>query len=335
MSPFLKYLFLAILVSATAVGLYYWDPGPVFYFSAVWIVAIVFLLWFGNKLLTKYLDKKLSWTKWGNSRFFIHLVIMLVYLLMLVNLTYYIVKISLTTDPPTVEQLVVMNVYGAVIFIPTFSIYFSLHFLRHWRESELAATRYQQENMRSQLDSLKNHIDPHFLFNNLNILSSLIDKDKQASKIFIDKFAEVYRALLRTTADDLITVADEIEFIQAYMYLIETRFPSSITFAMKVSGEAKSKMIPPLSLQMLIENAIKHNTIRENERLLIEVTSSDTELTVTNTLNERDKIGTKEGGSGLANIQKRYSYFTSQPVRITKGSTHFEVVLPLLTVEHI
>jgi sensor histidine kinase YesM len=336
-APYLKYSILGVLIIVIAIILYLSEPGPVFYFSAVWVLTIAVLVWFGNRLLTKNLDKKLSWSKWGNSRFFIHLFVVLCYLLLLVNVTYYIIKTTLTADPPTREQLIVMNAYGALIFIPAFSIYFSLHFLKHWRESEVESARYQKETMRSQLDLLKNHIDPHFLFNNLNILSALIDKDKQASKIFIDKFAEVYRALLKTASNDLITLNDELNFIQSYIYLIRTRFETNIQFTINVREETKRKMIPPLTLQMLIENAIKHNIILENQPLQIEITTDQENLAVSNTLNAKNKTvdEEEEGGSGLLNIEKRYAYFTSRPVKIVKTSSHFEVTVPLLEVEHI
>jgi sensor histidine kinase YesM len=336
-SSYLKYFILGLVAAAVAIVLYLAEPGPVFYFSAVWIITIAFLVWLGNRILTKFLDKKLSWSKWGNSRFFIHLFVVLIYLLLLVNVTYYIIKTTLTSDPPTPEQLIVMNAYGAVIFIPAFSIYFSLHFLKHWRESEVESARYQKETMRSQLDLLKNHIDPHFLFNNLNILSSLIDKDKQASKVFIDKFAEVYRALLKTASNDLITLSDELNFIQSYIYLIRTRFETNIQFTINVAEGIKRRMIPPLTLQMLIENAIKHNIILENQPLLIDISSDQENLMVSNNLNAKNKTvdEDKEGGTGLLNIEKRYAYFTSRPVKIMKTSTRFEVTVPLLEVEHI
>jgi sensor histidine kinase YesM len=335
--PYLKYFFFGILIIGIATILYLSEPGPVFYFSTVWIVTIALLVWFGNRLLTKFLDKKLSWSKWGNSRFFIHLFVVLTYLLLLVNVTYYIIKTTLTSDPPTQEQLIVMNAYGAVIFIPAFSIYFSLHFLRHWRESEVESARYQKETMRSQLDLLKNHIDPHFLFNNLNILSSLIDKDKQASKIFIDKFAEVYRALLKTASNDLITLDEELNFIQSYIYLIRTRFETNIQFTINVKEEVKRRMIPPLTLQMLVENAIKHNIILENQPLLIDLSSNEEDLIVSNTLNAKNKTADeeKEGGTGLLNIEKRYAYFTNRRVNVTKTNSHFQVTVPLFEVENI
>lgn len=310
------------------------QPAVAFYLTAGWLITVAILLWIGNRQLTRRLDKSLPWNKWGNFRFFVHLLLGLIYLLALMNLSYLVLKLVLTTDPPTIEQMIVTNVYGAFIFIPVFSIYFSLHFLKHWRKSELDAEKIQKENMRSQLNSLKSQLDPHFLFNNLNILSALIDTDPVRSKKFVDKFAEVYRALLQSKAsDDLIPLSEELEFIEAYMYLIRTRFDNSIQFTRNLKSPKKMQMVPPLTVQMLIENAIKHNVIDDNRPLAIHLLQiEDDHLIISNSLNEKPQKNERPG-SGLQNIKNRYAYFTDKPVRIVRSETHFEVHIPLLEIE--
>lgn len=325
---------LPVILSLVAVGLYFSDLGPIFYFSAGWLLLIALLLWVGNRQLTIRLDSVLPWTRYGNWRFFVHLLLGLVYLLFLINVVYVLIRLLLTDDGPTAEQIIVMNAWGAAIFIPVFSLYFSLHFLRHWRESVLEIEQVQREKMRSQLDSLKNHLDPHFLFNNLNILASLVDKDKNASKTFIEKFAEVYRSLLRSKSEDLIPLYEELDFIETYMYLIHVRFENHILFRNRVSGSMKNRMLPPLTLQMLVENAIKHNLISEGIPLEIElVEGNDSSLIVRNSLHPKMASLKDGGGSGLRNIQQRYAHFTNQKVRIEKTETHFEVHIPLLEIE--
>jgi LytS/YehU family sensor histidine kinase len=301
--------------------------------SIGWMIIIAVMLWVGNRFLTVRLDAVLPWSKWGNFRFFVHLFLGLFYLLILINATYLILKLTMTTDPPTVAQLIVTNVYGAFIFIPVFSIYFSLQFLRHWRKSELAVERYQKEKMRSQLESLKNHLDPHFLFNNLNILSALIEKNPAKSKTFMDKFADVYRFLLKRKSDDLIPLSDEIEFIESYIFLIRTRFDENIQFHIKLRPKAHARVLPPLSLQMLVENAIKHNMIQENKPLRIDIVQlEDDYLIVRNSLNPKENQE-NSSGSGLENIKNRYAHFTDQQIKIVRTNTEFEVHLPLLEME--
>jgi hypothetical protein len=334
--PSIRLVLGSVAVTAiVALFIYFMQPGPIFYFTAGWLVVIALLLWFGNRQLTVRLDKALPWSRYGNWRFFVHLLLGLAYLLLLVNLIYLAIKFFLTDSGPTQEQVIVMNAWGAAFFIPVFSLYFSLHFLRHWRESELEVEKAQKEKIRSQLDSLKNHLDPHFLFNNLNILSSLIDKDKNASKTFIEKFAEVYRSLLRTKSDDLIPLREELEFIQSYMYLIGVRFENHIEFTNALAPASKNKLLPPLTLQMLIENAIKHNMITENQPLKIELMEGAySYLVVRNNIHPK-MSGKLEGtGSGLANIRQRYSHFTDLPVVIERTETHFEIHIPLLEIEH-
>jgi hypothetical protein len=301
--------------------------GPVLYFSLGWVALISFLLWIGNRYLTKRLDKAMSWSRFGNFRFFTQLLFGLAYLLVLINGTYFAIKIPITGNPPTAEQLIVANAWGSIIFVPVFSIYFSLHFLRHWRRTEFEMERYQKANIRSQLDSLKNHLDPHFLFNNLNILASLIDKDKQASKQFIHKFAEVYRSILKSKADDLILLGDEMTFIESYIYLIKMRFEENVRFNINVSSY--QKMLPPLTIQMLVENAIKHN----NMPLEISIKEDGPDyLLVSNSLNKSDTD--ISSGTGISNIRQRYAHFTEKPVEVSEQNGNFEVRIPLLEIEH-
>jgi hypothetical protein len=310
------------------------QPAPAFYITLGWLLIIAALLWWGNRFLTRRLDRVLTWNRWGNFRFFLHLSLGLLYLLILVNLTYLILKLSLTTDPPTVGQVVTTNIWGAFIFIPLFSIYFSLHFLKHWRKSELETERMQKENIRTQLNSLKNQLDPHFLFNNLNILAALLDTDVARSKRFVENFSDVYRTLLKRRTDDLVPLSEELEFIDAYMFLLRTRFDQLILFTTNLKPESANRMIPPLTLQLLIENAVKHNVIRETSPLAIQLLQLDNDyLIVSNTLNELPSPGREREGSGLANIRSRYTYFTEKPVNVIRTSTHFEVHIPLLEIE--
>ncbi len=322
-----------------AIGISYWyffQPDIIILFTAVWIVIIALLLWFGNRLLTLRLDRFMPWSKYGNWRFFIQLILGIAYLLFLINLIYYIIKTSLTSTPPVWEQMIVVNFWGAVIFIPVFSLYFSLHFLKHWRTSELEVEKNQKERMRSQLDSLKNHLDPHFLFNNLNILASLIESDKTTSRNFIQKFAEVYRSLLRTKSDDLIPLSEELDFVDAYMYLIRVRFEDHIQLTTTLQNHPKSKMLPPLTLQMLLENAIKHNLITETRPLQIEIVEKEGNyLLVRNSLYIKADHGSTDQGTGLENIKKRYAHFTDQPIHVVKTETHFEVTIPLLEIDSV
>jgi LytS/YehU family sensor histidine kinase len=322
-----------ILAGVIAYGIWLTAPSTAIYISIGWFVIVMALLLWGNRFLNSKFDKILPWKRWGNFRFFTLLFIGLVYLLIVINVTYILLKVAMTADPPTHGQIMVTNVLGACIFIPIFSISFSLHFLKHWRKSELEAEKIQKANIRTQLNSLKTQLDPHFLFNNLNILSALIDQDTKKSKTFIENFAEVYRSLLRSKSDDLITLKEELEFIDAYIFLIRTRFENHVQFTVNINPSSQGRMLPPLTLQLLIENAIKHNSIDEKNPLAIHLLQMNEDyIIVSNSLNEA-RVKDNRKGSGLDNIRERYAYFTDKAIRIVKTSSHFEVHIPLLDIE--
>jgi len=325
-----------IILAVIAYFLYRLDLSAQDYYTLGWILAIIILLWLANSLIAYYLNKFMPWLKYGTIRFFGQLFLGILVLSLIINLAFFLFRYLFTTDPPTPEQIIVTNVYGLVIFIPVFSVYFSLHFLKHWQKSEVDAVKFKEDSMRAQLVSLKNHLDPHFLFNNLNILSSLIDKDQAMSQAFLDKFAEVYRAMLQTKADDLVLLSEELEFIDAYIYLLKVRFEENLQFEIKIEEKYKDLMLPPLSLQMLIENATKHNIASEKRPLIITIESTDQEyLMVSNTLYEKPEDLKNRTGSGLENIKRRYKYFADKDVLTEKTETHFIAKLPLLTVETI
>lgn len=313
--------------------LYFTNADASQYYTLGWIVLVIALVWTGNSLITKILDKWIDWLRYGNTRFFVQFFIGIVFTLLVLNLSYYLLKFFLTEDPPTSAQLIVTNVFGGMIFLPAYCVYFSLHFLQHWRRSELDVARYQKESMRSQLESLKSHLDPHFLFNNLNVLSSLIDKDKNLSKQFLDHFGEVYRAMLRKRSDDLIELSDELDFIDSYFFLIKTRFGSNISIETKVDDRLRRLLLPPLTLQMLVENAIKHNNITEKRPLKIFIEGSANRITVRNTLFEKPDKDESRPGSGHSTIIERYKYFSDEKVVIKKDEDWYTVEVPLLATQ--
>ncbi|MEQ8469740.1 MAG: histidine kinase [Marinoscillum sp.] len=324
-----------ILILGIVALFWYYQPELIVYYTIATIALVGSFLWLGNTLITKSLDRWFPWTAYGKRRFFTHLLIGIIYSIGVINIAYYIVKILATDLLPTTEQLVVANVYGAIVIIPIFSIYFSLHFLNHWQESELAMERFQKESMSSQLETLKNHLDPHFLFNNLNILSALIDKDADQSQEFLGRFAQVYRTMLLTKAEDLVTLEEEMNFIETYIFLIRTRFQDFIQFKIDLDDESLFFMMPPLTLQMLIENAVKHNNITAEEPLVIKIYRKNNRIFVENNVNEKAEDLKTKSGTGLRNIQARYKYYTDEEVMINRIGEVFRASLPLIEIEVI
>lgn len=324
-----------VMVGAVIYTLIRLQPPAAFYLTITWFLLLALLLWLGNSLISGFLDKKLSWRRYVTARFFIQLGLTIIYSLICVNTSYLLFKYLFTNDPPVREQVVLTNIYGLLLILPIFSIYFGIHFLKAWKKSELETEKLQKESVRSQLEALRNHLDPHFLFNNLNILSTLIDKNKALSKEYLEKFAEVYRIILQNEVSELITLKKELDFIKSYLYLIKIRFQDDINIDLDVPDHLKMKMIPPLSIQMLIENCIKHNAITETSPLMISIrTEKDKFLVIKNNLKPKKNHNAKKS-SGLKNISNRYSYFTDEKLTVDKSATHFTVKIPLLEIEEI
>jgi sensor histidine kinase YesM len=330
-----KYSVIFGVLVLLAVVLYTLQLSMENYLAITWVLLIVILFVYGNRLIWKTMDRILAWAKFMSVRFFIQLIVSTAYILAIINASYFLLKELLTSDPPTPDQVEAMNIIGVIIAIPVLSIHFGLYFLRAWKQSEVESEKLQKENMRTQLEALKNHLDPHFLFNNLNVLSALIDKDKETSKKFLDKFAEVYRFLLQNKGDELVDLSNEMEFLDSYLFLVECRFQNNIDMRKDISCDVSECFLPPLTLQMLLENAIKHNIVSNDKPLRFEIFSDDDDyLVVRNNLQEKVKKPFSHR-TGLDNIQKRYSHFTNRPVIVEKSKEHFTVKIPLIVIEEV
>lgn len=324
---------LGLVIVSVLIYLGEMDPEEPLYLTSGWILFILILLWLGNQTITQFFNRKYSWIKYGRKRFFFQLGSGILFSLFVINGAYFIFKYLLTEEPPVPAQIILMNFWALILIIPIYSVYFGLHFLRSWQQSSVEVERYQKETMISQLTNLKNHLDPHFLFNNLNILSSLIDKDTDLSQEFLVRFAQVYRTLLLNKGEDLVTLEEELEFIQSYIFLIETRFENNIQFAIDIQPDAYDEMIPPLTIQMLIENAIKHNIITESRPLIITIASNGERLHVSNSLYEKKEDLKSRSGTGLKNIKSRFKYFSDEELVLHKSKDEFRVSVPLLKIE--
>ena len=323
-------IFLALLTFLA----FYFDHDRRYYITILWLVLFVFLLYIGNKYFTRALDRKLPWKKYAVLRFVVQLLTGLLYSLLVFNFSYIFLKNIFTDDPPTGGQFYVLNVYGAFLIVPFIAIYYGVFFLKAWRRSALESEKLQKEQVKSQLYTLKNHLDPHFLFNNLNILSSLIELDKDRSKKFLQKFADVYRFMLDLSQEELISLNEELSFVRDYMHLLETRYHNQIIYTENVPESALFQQIPPLTIQMLVENCVKHNFIYPDQPLTIDIYVKHNRLFVDNCF-QPNYNDTTIKGSGLKNIRERLEYFTDEPMLVEQKNGHWIVGIPLIEVEEI
>lgn len=216
---------------------------------------------------------------------------------------------------------------AAVALLLVAALYRFIHF-REKHATKLA--RLHEERIAFEYENLKNQVSPHFLFNSLNTLANLIEEDTRAAVRFTDDLADFYRNILSFRHRDLVTLSEELSFVKRYTLIQQKRFGSALTLDIDVANEiAEGKSIVPLALQMLIENAIKHNIVSVDCPLCIQIVATDSYLEVSNPI--RPKRSREPGtGVGLANIEKRYKLLTHIPVLVNKEGGQFRVRLPML-----
>jgi len=204
-------------------------------------------------------------------------------------------------------------------------------FLFNWRELAIQNEKLKTESMASRFASLKAQVNPHFLFNSLNVLSGLVYQDADLSARFIKKLAEVYRYVLDQQEQELVPISEELEFVEAIVFLQQIRFGENLKVEVNIPADS-AYLIPPLALQMLIENAIKHNVISAASPLKIEMELTDDYFVISNTLQPKTVMG-ESLGLGLENIRKRYGFLTNKSVHVIKDDGKFVVKLPTIEEE--
>lgn len=213
-------------------------------------------------------------------------------------------------------------------------IYESIYYLTLWKKSKLETEQLKKNQLASQLQTLRNQVNPHFLFNSLNTLSAVIPDDPDLAVDFVENLSRVYRYILEVKDNDLIPLRDELVCIDSYLFLLHTRFGKKFITEVDLEGLSDNLMILPMSLQLLIENALKHNVVSKAKPLTISVTAAgDSSLLIEN--NFQPKLETAPSTNvGLENINSRLEILGLPPLEVSQTDSYFRVKLPLLKVQH-
>ena len=217
-----------------------------------------------------------------------------------------------------------------VISLVVSYVILSVFYFRHKQENKVKEQKIIAGTASAKFDALKNQLDPHFLFNSLNVLTSLIEENPEAATRFTTALSKVYRYVLEQKNKDLVSLEEELRFAKLYMSLIKMRFEDSIEFSIPKELSNPEAKVVPLSLQLLLENAVKHNIVTPAKKLFISITEKDGNLLITNNLQTK-KVVNPSTGVGLQNITQRYQLLTNRPVFISKDESNFTVAIPLLT----
>ena len=295
-----------------------------------------FFLGAGNGFLNDFLNKKFPWSEVTSKRAAISIVSILVVNFVLVYVCNY-VNFVVYQKAATPEEFF----HGKYNFMNWFMINLALLIsaflhakgfmeeLKKTSRKEVVEQKLIAKSANAQFESLKNQLDPHFLFNSLNVLSSLIDENPGQAQKFTASMSKIYRYVLEQKDKELVTVENEIEFAKTYCDLLKTRFEDSVDFEFNVEKEELRRYVVPLSLQLLLENCIKHNFATSSRPLVIKIFAENGTLCIENNLQVREQMK-ESAGIGLSNIVQRYALLTKKNVFIEKSEDYFKVKLPIL-----
>lgn len=212
------------------------------------------------------------------------------------------------------------------------AVYEGVYFLNQLTAKIIETEKLKSENIQSQFEVLKNQVNPHFLFNSLNTLAAIIPENPVLAVDFTQKLSAVYRYILQNKDKELVPLSTELEFVQAYIFLQKIRFGDNFRVNININEKYKDTFVAPLTLQMLVENAVKHNIISTEKPLFVDISiEKDTILLVKNNLQQK-KISEQSTRLGLQNIINRYKYLSDQAVDVIVTASNFIVALPLITM---
>ncbi|SEB53210.1 Histidine kinase [Tenacibaculum sp. MAR_2009_124] len=320
-------VFVLIYQSFTLKGI-----GKSFLFSGLYS----FILGMGNGIINDYLSIRWSWTTETNKRVVAGIITTLIYTIVAVLFIHYVIYILIFGKD-------VSNFFkGQFVWIHLFAINVSLGvamflhargFMIEWKKEATKETTQQQivaKTETAKFETLKNQIDPHFLFNSLNVLTSLIGENPYQAEKFTTKLSKVYRYVLEQRSKELVPIQEELKFAKTYMELLQMRFEDAVKFEIPTEVSNQDLKIVPLSLQLLLENAVKHNVVSSNRPLEVRIYEEEDFLQISNNINPKEAIG-KSTKVGLRNIVDRYGLITDKNVKISNNNKIFTVSLPLLT----
>ncbi|MEO0570620.1 MAG: 2TM domain-containing protein [Bacteroidota bacterium] len=299
------------------------------------IISAIFS--FGLTAVNSYyydgIDIRYSWEKTPQKRLWIGAIGAFVLTLITFGLLRFLIYYYFTGSSfsefvaqETADSYVIALIITLIASLFTHAFYF----YRALQKREVKEQKIIARTASASFDALKNQLDPHFLFNSLNVLTSLIEEDPHQAQKFTTSLSKVYRYVLEQKNKDLVSVDEELDFARTYVRLLKMRFEDSIVFDIPDKASHPELKIVPLSLQLLLENAVKHNVVTASRPLHIKVFEDSGVLTVSNNLQAKEVVK-KSSGVGLQNIKQRYSILTDRAMNIVKTNTDFSVHLPMLS----
>ncbi|AZQ45206.1 histidine kinase [Nonlabens ponticola] len=291
-----------------------------------------FTLTLVNETYFSYLTTIFPWTTAAVKRLLVGILgscVLTMIALFLVRVFVAIVIYGRTLDNFIESERMQFYIIGVIFTLVISVIFHAIYFYKELQQAKIQEQKVIAGSATAQFDALKNQLDPHFLFNSLNVLVSLIEENQDAAVKFTTSLSKVYRYVLEQRGKQLVSVQEELEFARLYVQLLKMRFEDSLIVDIADSSVLPDQYIVPLSLQLLIENAVKHNVVSSSQPLHLSIHPAGDKLVVSNTLSPKKVLSTTTG-VGLQNIASRYGLISTQQMSVLKSETHFNVQLPML-----
>jgi sensor histidine kinase YesM len=299
--------------------------------SLLFSFTITTLLYTGNLYLMRYLNRHLPWQTQPVKRLLIQAPFAVLYPGSMMALVYSLYA-RLTPKAVLTAEALFQNIFIAIVITLIVSaIIEGFYFFKRWNQQQLEAEQLKRENLQARFEALRNQVRPHFLFNSLNVLSSLVHKDPELAEDFIEQLSEVYRYVLDTADQNLVTVEQDLKAVEAYVFLQQTRYGAhSLQFHHELDGDTQHAWIPPLTLQMLVENAVKHNIASKQKPLCISLKPlAGHNLLLQNNKQKRTDQRASTG-LGLENLQSRFSLVSDRTPTFKEAEDSFKAYIPMI-----
>ncbi len=285
-------------------------------------------LWLGSMSIVMFVWKRFPWESMPLKHIIVEFALITVFLsAFILGVDAFICHNKNLTLIEGFQQNVVSIIFTVLITFLIVTIHEAIFFYRQWKLNFSKSVKLEKDNLEASYNTLKSQVNPHFLFNSLNSLMSLLDNNPRAEQ-YVQDLSDFLRYVLMSNDRELVTLKEELDNIEKYIHLQKLRFEENLQVEIDIQAALLQYHIPPLTLQMLIENCIKHNTISIQKPLIIRIFDNGKHITISNNLQQKQVE--ESTGQGLKNIEGRYRFLSGEPIKIESDENHFSVTVPLI-----
>jgi sensor histidine kinase YesM len=291
---------------------------------------------FGNGIINHFLNRRWNWLEQTNLRVYFGIISTILYTVPVVLGIDYLTFVVFQNMNPSEffnARMIWVHMFYVILSLGVSTFMHARSFMHNWKQAsknEVIEQKIIAGTASAKFESLKNQIDPHFLFNSLNVLSSLIEENTENAQRFTTSLSKIYRYVLEQKDKELVSVDEELAFAKTYMNLLKMRFENSLFYELPSNIPNLEAKVVPLSLQLLLENTVKHNVVSEQKPLHIRIYIEDNYLVIQNDYQKKEVLQERRG-VGLQNIINRYDIITNRKVLIEQNNQTFTVKIPILT----